>query len=407
MRYSQLFTKTKRTLGKGERGGSFLLDKAGYVSQASSGVYNYLPLGLKVLRKMEQIVREEMEAIGASEVLLPSLQTRALWETAGRFQDENLRSILYVDESKEFVMAPTHEELMSQIAKEAIKSYRDLPVLLFQFQAKFRRELRPRSGLLRGREFLMKDLYSFHPTPEAHKEFYEQVAKAYEKSFTRMSLKAVRTKAGGGFFGKEYSDEYQVITPNGEDEILYDSSKNIAFNREIEGDLSAQQKKCLERVRAIEVGNIFHLGTKYSEAFNLKYLDKNGKAQTVVMGSYGIGMSRLLGTVAEVFNDENGLKMPLSVAPFAIYLVDISPKNEGSRLEEELEKASFEVLRDDRAVGAGDKLVEADLIGLPFRVVISPKTLALGQVELKDRSTGKIELVKKSNLVKRLRELIH
>jgi prolyl-tRNA synthetase len=394
-------------MGKSESGGSFLLDKAGYVSQASAGAYNLLPLGLRVIRKIEQIIREEMEAIGGSEVFLPSLQTKALWETAGRWQDENMRTILYVDENKEMAFAPTHEELMTQIAKESVQSYRDLPILLFQFQTKFRRELRPRSGLLRGREFIMKDLYSFHPTLEDHMAFYEKAAKAYEKSFKRIGLEAVRTKASGGVFGKEYSDEYQVITPNGEDEILYDKEKNLAYNREIEDELDPKIKKNLERVKAIEVGNIFHLGTKYAEAFGLKFLDKQGKQQTVVMGSYGIGVTRLLGTLAEVFNDENGLKIPAQVAPMDIYLADFTDGEAGEKLEQELAEAGFEVLYDDRSVAAGDKLVESDLIGLPVRLVISSKTLANDEVELKTRSTGKVEMIKRSSLLKRLEETRH
>lgn len=407
MRYSQFFIRTKRNVSKGEVGGSFLLDKAGYVSQASAGTYNLLPLGLRVIRKIEQIVREEMEALGGSEVYLPSMQTKALWETAGRWQDEAMRSILYVDENKEVAFAPTHEELMTQIASENVQSYRDLPILLFQFQTKFRKELRPRSGLLRGREFIMKDLYSFHLNLEDHMAFYEQAAKAYQNSFERIGLKAIRTKASGGVFGKEYSDEFQVLTPNGEDEILLDKEKNIAYNREIEADLDEKTKEKLERVKAIEVGNIFHLGTKYAEAFDLKYLDNEGHRQTVVMGSYGIGITRVLGTLAEVYNDEHGLKLPKQIAPFDIYLMDLTDGQEGEKLEKELTKAGFDVLYDDRKLTAGDKFVESDLIGLPVRLVVSPKTQEKGGVELKTRENGEVKLIAKDELTKHLEEILH
>jgi len=407
MRYSSLFLHSKRDVAKGESGNGFILDKAGYVSQASSGVYSLLPLGIKVVRKIEQIVREEMERIGASEVFLPSLQTKSLWETAGRWQDKNMRAILYVDEEKEFVFAPTHEELMTQIAKESVQSYRDLPVLLFQFQSKFRRELRARSGLLRGREFIMKDLYSFHPDLESHKVFYEQAAVAYDKVFTRCGLEAVRTKASGGVFGKEYSDEFQVITPNGEDEILYDKDAKTAYNRELEAELDQELVAKLERVKAIEVGNIFHLGTKYAEAFNLKYQDESGNQKTVVMGSYGIGITRLLGTLAELYNDENGLKLPKEVAPFSVYLIDLTDGKEGEVWEQKLTAAGYEVLYDDRKLGAGEKFVEADLLGMPLRIVISPKTQAQEEVEIRHHADGKIEMIKSADLLKHLEQILH
>lgn len=399
MRLSNLFHRSKRQASKQDSIGSYLLDRAGYVSQASSGVYNLLPLGNIVVNKIENIIRSEMNKLGASEVYLPSLQTKKLWKTAGRWDDRAMREILFLDSNEEYCFAPTHEELMTQIAKETVSSYRDLPILLYQFQTKFRRELRARAGLLRGREFKMKDLYSFHATKEEHLEFYEQAANAYIKSFTRLGLDAVRTKASGGVFGKEYSDEFQVILPQGEDQILLDKSENIAYNCELEKEIDPKKLATLERLKGIEVGNIFHLGIKYSEAFNLTYADKQGNQKPVVMGSYGIGVTRLLGTLAELFNDQHGLIFPFSVAPFQVYVADLTSSGEGQEIVSELEKANVEVLYDDRPVPNGEKLIESDLLGIPIRVVISDKLITDHSVEIKIRKTGETEILKKDNFV--------
>ncbi|MEX1052020.1 MAG: aminoacyl--tRNA ligase-related protein [Patescibacteria group bacterium] len=419
MRYSQLFIRTKRDAAKQDSASAHLLDKAGFVAQASAGVFTLLPLGLRSIEKITEIIREEMNAIGASELHLPSMQTKALWQKSGRWDDKAMKEILYIDADGEVCFAPTHEEQVSELVRPMVRSYRDLPILIYQFQTKFRRELRPRSGMLRGREFLMKDLYSFHPNVEAHNEFYEIAAGAYQKAFKRLGLEAYRVKASGGVFGKEHSDEFQVLCDTGEDEILINRSTLSGYNKEVEGDLAEKEKTGLERVKAIEVGNIFHLGTKYAEAFDLNYLDNDGKQQKAVMGSYGIGITRLLATLAEVYHDENGLKLPVQVAPFQVYLVDLTSgkmANEsganltdgstGEKLEKELDEAGIEVLYDDRAVSAGEKFTDADLIGAPIRLVYSQKTAEENAVELKLRSDSQTKLVGLTELTSKVRQLL-
>lgn len=398
MKYTQLYIKTKKTTPKQDSISAYLLDKAGYVSQSSAGVFSLLPLGLRSIVKITQIIREEMNVLGASEVNLPSMQTKALWGKSGRWDDKAMKEILYKDAENEVCFAPTHEELVTELVKPSIQSYRDLPVLLYQFQTKFRKELRPRSGMLRGREFLMKDLYSFHPTLEEHSNFYEEVVKAYQRIFSRLGLETYRTKASGGVFGKEYSDEFQVICPNGEDEILVNKKDKTGFNQEVGANLSESDKRGLERVKSIEVGNIFHLGTKYADAFKMRYLDKEGNEQSVFMGSYGIGITRLLATLAELNNDEEGLKLPAQIAPFQVYLIDLTDGKQGEKLEKELAEANLEVLYDNREVGAGEKFADADLIGCPYRLIYSRKTAEKDSIEVKERATNNTVLVKLNEL---------
>lgn len=406
MRYSQLFIKTKRDEVKQESASAYLLNKAGYAAQASAGVFSLLPLGLRSIEKITQIIREEMNAIGATELHLPSMQTKELWQKSGRWDDKAMREILYTDADGEVCFAPTHEEQVTELVRPFVQSYRDLPILLYQFQTKFRRELRPRSGMLRGREFLMKDLYSFHSDSESHNQFYETVAEAYQKVFKRLGLETYRVKASGGIFGKEYSDEFQVLSEAGEDEILVNRSLLTGYNTEVENDLTEGQKKGFERVKAIEVGNIFHLSSKYADALELKYSDVDGKQQSVVMGSYGIGITRLLATLTEVYHDEHGLKLPAQVAPFQVYLIDLTNGQVGEKLEKELSEAGIEVLYDDRTVSAGEKFIDADLIGMPIRLVYSTKTAAENAVELKLRSDSQTELVKLPELTSKIKHLL-
>lgn len=406
MRFSKFFTHTKRSAAKQDSVNAHLLDKAGYISQVAAGVYAFLPLAVRSLHKIEQVVREEMNELGASEVLFSALQPQKTWETSGRWKDESFRQIVYLDQDAGMTFGATHEEPMTIAVKESVQSYRDLPVLLYQFQTKFRKELRAKSGLLRGREFRMKDLYSFHLDDETHNAFYEQAAVAYAKVFERLGLEAYRVKASGGVFSHEFSDEFQVICPTGEDEILVDHKTKTGFNQEVEDQLSAKQKEKMERVKAIEVGNIFHLGSKYADAFDLKYLDNEGARKSVVMGSYGIGISRLLGTLAELFHDEAGLKLPKQVAPFAIYLIDLTDGKQGAEIEKELEKHGYEVLFDDRNAPAGQKLVDADLIGVPVRLVYSSKTAAQNEIEVKDRRSGEVKNSKVDDLLPVLEKLL-
>ncbi|MBI4948005.1 prolyl-tRNA synthetase [Candidatus Berkelbacteria bacterium] len=400
MRRSHFFIKTKRDVAAQDSKNAYLLDKAGYISQVSSGVYALMPLGLRVVQKIEQVVREEMNALGASEVSFSALQPKEVWEQSGRFEDENFKQILYFDEQSQMTFAPTHEEPMTKAILGAVQSYKELPVLLYQFQTKFRRELRAKSGLLRGREFRMKDLYSFHSDANEHNKFYESAAKAYLKVFERLGLEVYRTKASGGIFTKQFSDEFQVLCDTGEDELLVNHQTQTGYNTELEGELSETEKRGLEKVRGIEVGNIFHLESKYSDAYKLKYQTKEGEQKSVIMGSYGIGITRLLGTIAEISNDEDGLIMPAVVAPFKIYLIDLTKDNQGEAIYKQLIDAKAEVLFDDRDVSTGEKMFDADLIGLPIRVVVSQKSLEQGGVELKNRAQKATKVIPVSELLK-------
>ncbi|OGD61242.1 hypothetical protein A3A71_01435 [Candidatus Berkelbacteria bacterium RIFCSPLOWO2_01_FULL_50_28] len=406
MKLSQFYIKTRRSMAAQESINSYLLEKAGFISQVAAGVYAYLPLATRSLRKIEQIIREEMNSIGASEVVFSTLQPKSIWEASGRWDDKNFREIVYIDKESDMTLGPTHEEPMVIATRQFIRSYRDLPVNLYQFQTKFRKELRAKSGLLRGREFRMKDLYSFHPDEKAHDEFYEQCAEAYTKVFGRLGLTSYRVKATGGVFSNEYSDEYQVICPTGEDEILVDHKSRTGFNKEVEDQLKESEKKKLERVRAIEVGNIFHLGTKYTDAFDVKYADPSGKLRSIYMGCYGIGISRLLGTLAELYNDGNGLKLPKQVAPFEVVVIDLTSTKTGLKLHNELEELGVEVLFDDRDEPAGTKLVDADLVGYPIRLVYSTKTAQDGKIEIKERANGKVTLVNLEDTVKSVQKLL-
>lgn len=406
MRYSQFYTRTRRSVAKQDSTNAYLLEKAGYISQIAAGVYAFLPLAVRSLQKIEQIIREEMNEIGASEVVFSALQPQKTWEQSGRWQDKNFRQIIYFDSEANMTFGATHEEPMVIVVKDGVQSYRDLPVLLYQFQTKFRKELRAKSGLLRGREFRMKDLYSFHPDEKSHHRFYEQVAKSYLKIFDRLGLEAYRVKASGGVFSSEFSDEFQVVSQTGEDEVWVNSRSKTGFNREIEAKIPPDEKKKLELVKAIEVGNIFHLGSKYADAFEMKYLDPSGKRKSVEMGSYGIGISRLLGTLAELFNDEHGLKLPTAIAPFDATVIDLTSSKTGEKLATDLEKAGVEVLFDDRDEPAGAKLVEADLLGFPLRVVYSQKTAQDGKVEVKRRANGKISLINLDEAPKQILKLL-
>ena len=403
---SQFYIKTRRSVAAQDSINAYLLEKAGFVSQVAAGVYAFLPLAVRSLQKIEQIIREEMNKLGGSEVVFSALQPKSTWEQSGRWEDLNFRQIVYIDPEAQMTFGATHEEPMTIAVKQGVQSYRDLPVIFYQFQTKFRKELRAKSGLLRGREFRMKDMYSFHLDEKSHHQFYEEVAEAYQTVFERLGLTTYRVKASGGVFGEERSDEFQVRCETGEDEILVSSQTMTGFNTEIEADLKESEIKKLERVKAIEVGNIFHLGTKYADAFGLKYLDHSGERQSVWMGSYGIGVSRLLGTLVEIYYDENGLKLPSQVAPFRTVIIDLTNSGTGAKIHDQLEKVGLDVLLDDRDEPAGTKLVDADLIGYPVRLVYSAKTAQDGKVEAKMRVDGKINLVNLEDIVKYVSRLL-
>jgi len=404
MRQSQLFTKTLKNVAKDEQSvNAQLLERGGFAYKNFAGVYSYLPLGLKVLNKVINIIREEMNAIGGQEVMLNTLQDPELWKKTDRWSDASV-DIWFKTRLKndaELGLGYSHEEPLTEIMSHYISSYKDLPAYVYQFQTKFRNELRAKSGILRVREFLMKDLYSFSRTAEELEEFYEKAAQAYLKIFQRAGLGEVtyRTFASGGIFSK-FSDEFQTVCETGEDTIYLDRKKRIAVNKEVYQDDVLKElglnKKNLDEVKAIEVGNIFKLGARFSEPLGLNYTDGSGKKHPVIMGCYGIGPGRLMGTIVEVMHDSRGIIWPESVAPFKVHLVDLNKS--GEKLYETLLSAGIEVLWDDREASAGVKFADADLIGIPLRAVVSEKTG--DKIELKKRNEEKIELVDIKELLK-------
>jgi len=413
MRQSELFTKTLKEFPKDEVSvNARFLEKAGFVYKNSAGVYTYLPLGWRVIQKISNIVREEMKAIDAQEILMPALVERKYLDKSGRWDVEIGYEVRgKKDKDANFTLGWTHEEVLAGIASKFISSYQDLPFYAYQIQNKFRNEPRAKSGVLRSREFIMKDLYSFHESEQDLFNYYERVKKAYEKVFSRCSLKTIYTTAGGGTFTISNTHEFQVEAAAGEDEVILCRLCNFAENKEISKYKAKQkcpkcQKGVLDKISAIEVGNIFPLGTKYSQAFNLKFRDKTGESKYVVMGSYGIGVSRLMGAIIEVHHDKDGIIWPKSVAPFEVHLLLIGEakaalKNFANQVYISLIKANIDVLYDDReTVSAGEKFIDADLIGLPWRVVVSDKTLVQNKIEIKKRDQKETKLLKLDEFLK-------
>lgn len=406
MKQSQLFTKTEKAAPKEEQSvNSQLLIRAGFIDKLMAGVYSYLPLGLLVLKKIENIIREEMNNISGQELLLPALHPKQNWLQTDRWQYDEMFKLKNRSE-KDFSLGWTHEEIVTPLVKKFVKSYKDLPVAVYQIQDKFRDELRSKSGLLRGVEFIMKDLYSFHANEKDLDSYYEKVKEAYFKVFKRagISKETFLTLASGGAFCK-YSHEFQTVTPAGEDEIYLCRKCKIAVNKEIIEEEKYCCPECksknLEKQKAIEVGNIFKLQDRFSQPFNFKFRDKDGKEKPVLMGCYGIGLGRLMGTVVEIYHDKEGIIWPKEVSPFQIHLIQIEDrekvKKAAEKLYQDLEKEGFEVLYDERDVSPGEKLVDADLIGLPLRMVVSERTLKENCLEIKKRGENKVKLVKISN----------
>ncbi|MBQ6313267.1 prolyl-tRNA synthetase [Candidatus Saccharibacteria bacterium] len=405
MRFSKTFVKTLRTAPKDETAkNGALLVRAGYIHKEMAGVYDYLPLGLKVIENIKKIIREELDKIGCEEVSLSALQNPEPWEKTGRFSDQEVDIWFKTELSAGGVLglAPTHEEPITELVKTYISSYKDLPLYVYQFQTKFRNELRAKSGILRGREFLMKDLYSFHTSEEDLDKFYAEVEGAYKVIFERLGISdsTFETFASGGIFSK-YSHEYQTFLPVGEDTVYYNSDKSVVLNEEVLednvlADLGVSRDE-LSETKAAEVANIFKLKFKYSEPLELKYVDEENKRKTVYMGCYGIGVSRLMGVIAEKFADEKGLVWPESVAPFKYYLVGIGEK--GQEAAEEFYKGSEnEILFDDRNLRVGEKFADAELLGIPTRIVMSDKTIADGTAEVTDRKSGETRAIKLDEL---------
>ncbi len=410
MLQSELFTKVERNAPKDEVALSAkLLSRAGFVSKVMAGVYEYMPLGLRVLNKINAVIRDEMDKTGAQELFMSVLQNKETWAKSGRW--ETAKGVMYQfkDASdKEIGLGWTHEEPLTAVAKRYINSYKDLPRAVYQIQTKFRNEPRAKSGLLRSREFLMKDLYSFHASEECLDKYYERVAVAYQNIFKRVGLNSLRTVASGGLFSK-YSDEFQVLAEAGEDTVFYCGNCSYAANRDVaeELDLKKNCPKCggvIKEGKSIEVGNIFKLGTKFSEAFGLVYKNEDGTEKPVIMASYGIGPGRVLATIVEIHHDNGGIIWPETVAPFAVHLLELGgtsglPRVEsmGKEVYDALQKGGVDVLYDARDISAGEKFAEADLIGIPWRAVVSEKTG--GKIELKARNKKETKLVSATELV--------
>jgi len=409
MLQSKLFTKTIKTAPKDEASkNAILLQRAGFINKEAAGVYTFLPLGLLVIKKIENIIREEMLKLGATEILMPSLTKESSWQKTGRADMDVLFHLKGRDDAN-YVLNPTHEEVITPLACNYISSYKDLPLSLFQFQDKFRNEPRAKSGLLRVREFIMKDLYSFHTDTASLEKFYEKAKQAYFNIFEKVGIKKYTylTFASGGAFSK-YSHEFQAICDVGEDIVYVCEKCDIALNKEIVEGAPACPVcggKELKEESAVEVGNIFKLGTKFSAAFDLKYKSAEGKDVLVEMGCYGIGLCRLMGILVELFGDEKGIVWPETVSPFKAHFISLGEsekvKKFSDKLYETLLNDGVEVLYDDRAdKTAGEKFADSDLIGIPYRVVISEKTIASNKVEIKKRNESTAKLVKVTELKK-------
>src|SRR3989344_3733694 len=407
MKQSKLFTKTIREAPKDEETiNAKLLVRAGFVDKLMAGVYSYLPLGLRVLRKIDNVVREEMNTIGGEEVLMPILHPKSIWETTKGWDRVDVLFKLKSRTDKEYALGQSEEEVVTPLVMKRVNTYKDLPLAVYQIHWKFRDELRSKSGLLRGREFLMKDMYSFHESQEDFERFYEIVKKAYIKGYKRLGITAKVTEASGGSFSQKISYEFMVLTDAGEDDILYCDACEFCVNVEIaKKKVNDVCPKCekgeLSKARASEVGNVFDLGQKYGKDFDLTFTDKNGERQYPAMGCYGVGISRLMGAVVEKYHDEKGIVWPESVAPFKVHLLELAGKDSKVKTSAESLYAKLladgvEVLYDDRDLSAGEKFADADLMGIPWRLVVSEKTG--DKIEVKKRNENKTELMNYESL---------
>ena len=411
MKFSNFFIPTsKNTPSEAEIISHQLMIRAGMIKQSSSGIYSWLPLGLIVLRKIENIVREEQNKAGAIELLMPTIQSSDLWIKSGRYNDYGKEMLRIKDRSnRDMLFGPTNEELITDIFQSYISSYKDLPKNLYHVQWKFRDEVRPRFGVMRGREFLMKDNYSFDLNEEESKKSYDRMFRAYMKTFLRLGLTPISLRAETGPIGGNLSHEFQILANTGESTLYFDKDLEKIDPENIEpeklqsyyaavDDLHNEKdcpipKEQLKISKGIEVGHIFYFGTKYSEKLGAFVQDKNGEKVPVHMGSYGIGVSRLVGAIIEAFHDDKGIKWPLSITPYKVSIINLTPNSEDcNKLSEEIYNnfinKNIEVLYDDRNESVGVKFADMDLIGLPWQIVIGPRGLKEGKVELKNRSSG-------------------
>ena len=427
MRRSRYFLPTlKETPAEAQIASHRLMLRAGMIRQSSAGIYSWLPLGLRVLRNVEQIVREEQDAAGCQELLMPTIQPAELWRESGRYDDYGKEMLRITDRhDRAMLFGPTHEEVITDIFRSYIKSYRDLPKNLYQIQWKFRDEVRPRFGVMRGREFLMKDNYSFDLDKEGARHSYDNMYATYLKTFARMGLRAVPVKADPGAIGGDMSHEFHILAETGESAVYYDAAFDDIDLSGSAGSIAGLQslyaaaddkhdaKNCpvpperLRNARGIEVGHIFYFGTKYSAPMGAVVTGPNGESITVEMGSYGIGVSRLVGAIIEAYHDDAGIMWPGSVAPFQVGLINL--KAGDAACDEACEEIyatflehSVDVLYDDRAESPGAKFADMDLIGLPWQVVVGPRGLKSGKIEIKERHTGERQELSREALFARL-----
>ncbi len=414
MRLSKLYTKTRKEIPADEEAkNAQLLIKAGYIHKEMAGVYAYLPLGLMVLENIKQIIREEMNAVGGQEIIMTALQNKEIWEATKRW-DDDVVDVWFKSQLKngtEVGLAWSHEEPITAMMKNYLTSYRDFPAIVHQFQTKLRNELRSKSGIMRGREFVMNDMYSYNVDEKAHLDFYEKSKDAYMNVFKRVGLGDITyiTFAAGGAFTK-YSHEFQTITDAGEDVIYLDRKKNVAINEEVLDEESLKKlglkRDDLEEVKAAEVGNIFNFGTSKCDDMGVYATDENGNKTSIYLGSYGIGVTRLMGVIAEHFADDNGLVWPENIAPAKVYLVRLGDDKDVTKaaddLYEMLQTRGLKVLYDDRDLRPGEKFADADLMGIPHRIVISAKTLEANKIEYKARTEKTSQMLETQELLKKL-----
>ncbi len=410
MRYSLVFPKTQKNDPTGaESANHKLLVRAGFIDQLMAGSFTLLPLGFKVVEKIKDIIREELNKTDAQELLMPLLHPRDIWDQTGRWSDPDVKQIMYQFKDihgKEYGLSFTHEEIVMNLLSKFVQSYKDLPIKVYHFSTKFRNEPRARSGILRGREFMMKDLYSAHVSEEDMYAYYNQVMDAYIKIFKKIGFDVKVVEASGGVFTDKNSHEFQVLSDVGEDTIYYCDLCDFAQNKEIfegqEGDSCPNCKKGkVKSAKSIEVGNIFPLGTRYSEKQEVFYTDKDGKQNPLWFASYGIGPTRILGTLAEVYHDDKGLVFPKEVSPFDVSLISLGKNDRAQQIHDQLESKEVEVLYDDREVGAGEKFAASDLIGIPVRLVVSEKTG--DKIEFKKRDSNDPELLTMDEVLERLK----
>lgn len=407
MRVTQLFTKTSKTVPADETArNAQLLIQAGFLHKEMAGVYAYMPLGLRVLENIKRIVREEMNEVGGQEVLMTTLQPREIWEKTDRWDEKKVDNWFKTKlaNGTELGVGLTHEEPVVDAASNYVHSYKDLPFFTYQIGNKFRNELRAKSGLLRGREFLMKDMYSMSRSQEEHEELYERAVSAYHRVYDRLGIgdRTYRTFADGGIFTNRFSDEFQTLSDVGEDKIFVDENKRIAINEEIMTDenlakLGLNRDDLVEK-RGVEVGNTFHLESKYTDALDVYYTNEQGERQSIIMGCYGIGVSRLMGVIAELYSDDKGLVWPENIAPFRVYLVRIGGEDavrHADVLYQELKSKGVEVLYDDRDERPGAKFADSELMGIPYRITVSDRLMESEKYEFTPRVNGEtVELTR-------------